>query len=186
VRLSRHHRSLAAALVSVAALVPGIALAHYHAPCYMTGKEEVPANTSAAIAIGNIDIINGVTDSLRVNITFSGLSGNATAAHIHGPAPSGLNAGVMIPLTVPAVTSGTIAQRFAITAAQKADIIGSMTYANIHTGLFGGGEIRGQIDSLDQNGKYQTPGATANSLILLGLALAGFGAAVLVRRKVMA
>src|SRR2546427_4820391 len=114
-----HHRlsRLAATLTFLAALIPGIAQAHYHAPLWMGASEEVPTNSSTAIAIGNIDIINGPNgDSLRVNITYQGLSAGATAAHIHRPAYSGQNAGVLIPLTITSgSTSGTIAQNFLLT-----------------------------------------------------------------------
>jgi CHRD domain len=36
---------------------------------------------------------------LSWSITYSGLSGKATAAHFHGPAKEGENAGPMVPLT---------------------------------------------------------------------------------------
>jgi hypothetical protein len=48
----------------------------------------------------------------------------------------------------------------------------------------GGGEIRGQIDSLVAQGKL--PGTSPNGLILLTLALAGTAVVVLSRRKLMA
>ena len=180
----RHLHRLAATLVLATTVVPGIALADLHGPCYMKGTEEVPSNATTGFAIGTIDIINGPTDSARVNVTFQGLSANATAAHIHGPGARGISVGVLIPLTVPPATSGTIAQDVALTPTIKSYMIDGLTYVNIHTGNFPSGEIRGQIDSLQA--QTATPAASNSGLVLLGVAIAGLGGAVLFRRRAMA
>ena len=183
-RFSRQQHRLAATLLLVATVVPGIALANYHAPMWLKGTEEVPANGTTGVGIGTLDIINGVVDSVRVNITFSGLSSNANAAHIHGPAALGANAGVIIPLTVPAATSGTIAQSVPLTAQQRTWMVNNLTYVNIHTVNNGGGEIRGQVDSLQLSpANSKAPGASGGGLALLGVAMAGLAAAVLIRRR---
>ena len=122
--------------------------------------------------------------SARVNVTFQGLSANATAAHIHGPGARGKSAGVLIPLTVPPTTSGTIAQDVALTPTIKSYMIDGLTYVNIHTGNFPSGEIRGQVDSLQA--QTATPAASNSGLLLLGVAIAGLGGAVLFRRRAMA
>jgi hypothetical protein len=78
--------------------------------------------------------------------TFSGLTGPATAAHIHGPAPAGKNAGVLVwlsekgkPFTSPFKGSITLSD------AQANDLTDGMCYVNIHTAANPGGEIRGQL-----------------------------------------
>src|ERR1700676_2008762 len=58
-------------------------------------KSEVPANTSAAKGTADIDY-DAATKKLTWKLTYSGLSGPATAAHFHGPAESGKNAGVAV------------------------------------------------------------------------------------------
>src|SRR4026208_2300736 len=66
----------------------------YYANITMSGTQEVPTNTSTAT--GNVEAnYNRLTKTLTYKITFSGLSGNATASHIHGLAEPGINASVL-------------------------------------------------------------------------------------------
>lgn len=131
----------------------------------MSGYLEVPSVSTA----GRGTIETKITNSSKIEykLTFSGLSGNPAAAHIHLGQTS-VNGGVVAFLcggggkpACPASTSGTVSgtveaadiQALAVqgiagpadfaevTAAMKA----GFTYANIHTGSFPGGELRGQI-----------------------------------------
>ncbi|RUW59448.1 CHRD domain-containing protein [Mesorhizobium sp. M7A.F.Ca.US.008.03.1.1] len=80
---------------------------------------------------------------LSWNVKYSGLSGPATAAHIHGPAAMGENAGPVIPfkkLKSPIKGSETL------TDAQAADLEAGKYYVNVHTAANKDGEIRGQIE----------------------------------------
>ncbi|AZO46363.1 MAG: CHRD domain-containing protein [Mesorhizobium sp.] len=80
---------------------------------------------------------------LSWNVKYSGLSGPATAAHIHGPAAMGANAGPVIPfkkLKSPIKGSATL------TDAQAADLEAGKYYVNVHTAANKDGEIRGQIE----------------------------------------
>jgi hypothetical protein len=106
-----------------------------------TGGEEVPPTDSAGTGSGNITW-NSDTKTLSWSIEFSGLSGPATAAHFHGPADVGANAGVQIPITdleSPSEGSATL------TDAQAADLAAGKWYVNFHTEKFPNGEIRGQV-----------------------------------------
>ena len=58
----------------------------------LDGKSEVPANTSAGKGTADLDY-DAKTKKLSWKLTYSGLSGPATAAHFHGPAAAGANAG---------------------------------------------------------------------------------------------
>lgn len=108
----------------------------------LRGANEVPANTSNAS--GQVDaMLDKDTNLLRWQLTYAGLSGPATAAHFHGPAPVGANAGVVVPFASP-VTSPQSGQA-TLTAAQVADLMAGKWYANVHTAQFPGGEIRGQM-----------------------------------------
>jgi hypothetical protein len=75
--------------------------------------------------------------------TVSGLSGNATAAHFHGPAQPGQNAGVLIP--APGVTIGPFEGSATLTDAQAGPLMAGQTYFNVHTAANPAGEVRGQV-----------------------------------------
>ena len=68
-------------------------------------------------------------------------------AHVHGVAPRGTDAGVVIPLTVDDATTGSTSGCVAIDPALKAAILADPGnyYVNVHTDTFPGGEIRGQL-----------------------------------------
>lgn len=111
---------------------------------HLTGKDEVPPTTSAGVGDAKLTY-DTTTKVLSWNVTYSGLTGPATAAHIHGPAVAGANAGVVIPFDVPKAPAGTITGSKTLTDAQYADLNSGRYYVNIHTGANKGGEIRGQI-----------------------------------------
>jgi hypothetical protein len=81
--------------------------------------------------------------SLNYTANYSGLTGDATAAHFHGPAAAGQNAGVVVPVTGSATSP--IKGSATLTDAQAADLMGGRWYFNIHTAANKGGEIRGQV-----------------------------------------
>jgi hypothetical protein len=79
------------------------------------------------------------------------------ASHIHGPAPAGTNANVIINLFIPNVATGTVTGEVAhgsITNANNANVsLDSLrtlfnngnAYVNVHTTANPGGEIRDQV-----------------------------------------
>lgn len=108
----------------------------------LSGASEVPPVATAANGTFETHYDKD-TRVLKWKLTFAGLSGPATAAHIHGPAPAGQNAGIMVgfpnPITSPMEGQATL------TPAQAADFMAGRTYVNVHTAKNPGGEIRGQI-----------------------------------------
>ena len=108
----------------------------------LKSASEVPPNTSGGSGTADVTY-DTQTKQLKWKVSYSGLSGPATAAHFHGPAEPGKNAGVMIPIqniaTSPAEGSATL------TDAQAADLMGGRLYVNVHTAANPGGEIRGQV-----------------------------------------
>ena len=77
----------------------------------LTGAHEVPPVPSLGTGLATV-VLDPTAHTIQVNATFSGLTSNDVAAHIHCCAPLGTNAGVAT--TVPAfpgfplgVTSGT-------------------------------------------------------------------------------
>src|SRR3981081_567266 len=61
------------------------------------GKSEAPPNTSAATGAADIDY-DAASKKLSWKVTYTGLSGPATAAHFNEPAAAGANGGVQVPL----------------------------------------------------------------------------------------
>ena len=78
---------------------------------------------------------------LQWKVTYEHLTGPATAAHFHGPAPVGQNAGVQVP--IPKEELAAIKPK-ELTDAQVTDLMGGKWYFNVHTKEHPAGEIRGR------------------------------------------
>src|ERR1700686_4120333 len=108
----------------------------------LDGKSEVPANTTAGKGAADIDY-DAASKKLSWKLTYSGLTGPATAAHFHGPAEAGKNAGVAV--AIPGATSSPAEGSAVLTDAQAADLMAGKYYINVHTAANPGGELRGQV-----------------------------------------
>jgi len=108
----------------------------------LDGKAEVPATTSSGTGTADLDY-DAASKKLSWTVTYSGLSGPATAAHFHGPAEAGKNAGVAV--AIPNAAASPVKGEATLTDAQAADLLGGKYYINIHTAANPGGEIRGQV-----------------------------------------
>jgi hypothetical protein len=143
----------------------------------LSGPNESPPNASPGTGLGTVDI-DPVAHTMRVQVTFSGLTGNTTACHIHAPTTVALTGTASVATTTPTfagfpggVTFGSYDNTLDMTqstsynapflaanggstaAAETAlfqHIADGKAYLNIHSSTFGGGEIRG----------FLTPGAT--------------------------
>jgi hypothetical protein len=89
--------------------------------------------------------LDTATKTLTWTVDYSGLSGPATAAHIHGPADPGANAGIVVPFT--GNLASPIKGSATLTDAQIAQLEAGKWYVNIHTEANKPGEIRGQLVS---------------------------------------
>jgi hypothetical protein len=116
----------------------------------LNGAGENPAKNVAGTGTATIVKSAG---TYTYSITFSGMSGPVTGAHIHGPAGIGANANVIVPFsTVGAGTSGTLTGTFTSTntatiSNDSLDVLmrTGNAYVNLHTAANPGGEIRGQL-----------------------------------------
>src|SRR3984885_6977721 len=108
----------------------------------LDGKSETPPNASTGTGTADINY-DPATKKLSWKVTYSGLSGPATAGHFHGPAEVGKNAGVAGPITN--IASSPPEGSAPLTDAQAADLMAGKYYVNVHTAANPGGEIRGQV-----------------------------------------
>jgi hypothetical protein len=108
----------------------------------LKASTEVPPNDSKGT--GAVDATYDTTSKkLSWTITYSGLTGPATAAHFHGPAAASANAPPVVPL------SGNLASPVkgdaTLTDPQAADLQAGRWYFNVHTAAHKDGELRGQV-----------------------------------------
>lgn len=110
----------------------------------LNAASEVPPNQSTGT--GSVTVtLDDATNTITWKGTFSGLTGPATAAHIHGPAPVGKNAGVIIWLSEKGNPFDSLQGSGQLTPEQAADLKAGLYYVNIHTAANPGGELRGQL-----------------------------------------
>lgn len=136
----------AAALVAVTlagcASMRGAATSQQTYQATLAATQEVPPVNSGGTGTADVRY-NANNQMLSWSVTHSGLSGPVTAAHIHGPAGPGQNAGVVVPFTN--VGAATITGEAKITPEQLAQLTSGQWYVNLHTAANPGGEIRGQL-----------------------------------------
>lgn len=107
----------------------------------LSAANEVPPNDSGAK--GHVEAnYDTETKKLSWTITYSGLTGPATAAHFHGPAMPGKNAPVLIPISGPQANP---IEGSATLTTEQADALKRGVYVNIHTQAHPDGEIRGEL-----------------------------------------
>ena len=113
----------------------------------LTGAMEVlTSSQTASTATGSATVIlNPNTGAVSVQGSFTGLSSSAISAHIHGPAPAGMNANPIVVLTATPATAGAVSGSGTLNAQQVTDMKNGLTYINVHSTNYSGGEIRGQI-----------------------------------------
>jgi hypothetical protein len=162
----------ALAAILTVGIVPIASAAPMYFDAVLAGSTEVPPTGSPGTGFAFV-MIDPVTNTLAVNVTFSGLSGMTTASHIHccTTIPGVGNAGVATTTpTFPGfplgVMSGSYSHIFDMTQASSynpafvtaeggtvagaeaaliAGIENDETYLNIHSSVNPGGEIRGYL-----------------------------------------
>lgn len=158
-------------LLMLLGLLPSIAQAQNNRQfkANLIGFEEVPAISTTGT--GTFDMLIDFGDlSFTYELSYSGLTGSVQQAHIHF-AQKSVNGGIMIFFctnlgngpagTQPCPQSGTVtgtvtaadviggAAAQGISPSEFAEVLRAIragsTYVNVHSNLFPGGEIRGQV-----------------------------------------
>lgn len=135
-------------LASVIALaLTAVSFAHSSGTVWsakLTAAQEIPKQVVKNTAGSGSFTATLTGTKLKFKLTFSKLTGPATAAHIHLGA-MGVSGNVLVPLCTPCKSpvSGTVT----ISAAIKKDFTKHLLYVNVHTAKNPNGEIRGQLAS---------------------------------------
>jgi hypothetical protein len=152
----------------------------------LDGPSESPPNTSAGTGFAQVTL-DLALHTLQIDVTFSGLTGTTSAAHIHAPTTTPLTGTAGVATQTPyfvgfpiGVTSGSYSHLFdtldnatwngsyitanggtaaGAEAAFSQALNEGRAYFNIHTDVFPGGEIRGFL---------VVPEPTTFSLIAIG------------------
>jgi hypothetical protein len=164
-------RFLVVALAAIALATAGAANAAVVSySVVLNGPSESPANASPGTGVGQVDV-DAAAHTMRVQVTFSGLTGPTTASHIHAPTAVAGAGTAGVATTTPyfagfpiGVTSGSYDNTLDMTLASSynpsyvtanggspataetalfAAIAAGKAYLNIHSQTFPGGEIRG-------------------------------------------
>jgi hypothetical protein len=115
----------------------------------LDGSQEVPARATSGN--GTMDLVyNKDLRTLSYTVRWNSLTGPVSAAHIHGTAARGSNAGILQDWTssITKAVAGTYTGTVLIDGVvfNEEDLLLGRYYVNIHTATFPGGEIRGQIE----------------------------------------
>ncbi len=106
-------------------------------------SSEVPPKTSRGH--GTLDATYDTSSRvLQWTAAYADLSGPASAAHFHGPAPVGQNAGIQVPVDKHALASPILGHAM-LNDEQAGELLAGKWYFNVHTAQNPGGEIRGQV-----------------------------------------
>jgi hypothetical protein len=135
--------AVASAAVLLLALVSPARAEQVRLSANLDGVSEVPSVESPGTATATV-LFDKDTGTVSWDVYWTGLSGDPTAAHFHGPASKHNKAGVQVDLGGNGFVSpfrGT-AQ---LTDEQAGQLLDGQWYINIHTAAHPDGEIRGQV-----------------------------------------
>jgi hypothetical protein len=116
---------------------------------HLSGAQEVPPTASTATGFGTATL-DEATDLFTFNFSFSGLATGAFASHIHGAAPVGINAPVLLSFglaqgLVLGNTFGSVSYSGVLDPVDVLSLLDGRLYVNVQDTVYPSGEIRGQI-----------------------------------------
>jgi len=188
-------KAILAAAAAVALALPSAQAGPVTFTATLSGAAEAPPNASAGTGTATVTF-DDVLDTMRVEVSFSGLSGLVTASHIHCCTSTSGTGTAGVATVTPTftgfpgnVTAGTYDHLFDMTQVGGfnpafvtahggtfsqafddllAGALDGKAYLNIHTTVVPGGEIRGFLQPVPEPSTY--------ALLALGLAAAGTAA----------
>jgi hypothetical protein len=168
---------LAVLTAAVVALPRGVHAAFIVYTATLSGPNESPPNASPGTGFAEVDV-DTVAGTMRVRVTFSGLTAGTTASHIHSATSAPFTGTAGVATTTPTfpnfplgVTSGTYDQMFDMTLASSynpafvtanggtpasaeaalfASLAAGTSYLNVHSTNFPNGEIRGFLQPVPE------------------------------------
>jgi CHRD domain len=105
----------------------------------LKASDEVPPTDSSGTGTADVTL-DTAANKVSWKVTYEKLTGDPTAAHFHGPAKVGENAGPIVDITANIMDGSAD-----VTPDQAKMISDGTTYINIHTQKYPDGEIRGQV-----------------------------------------
>lgn len=170
------------AVVAAALVVPVSAHALvYQFNAIISSSQEVPPNPTTGNGVATLFYDNKNTalttdDTYDFSLSAFGLTGLLTGAHIHAPAAAGVNGPVVVPLNVAPFTFHNVGTLVLIgvsdvappSASFLSQLQASLAYVNLHTALYPGGEIRGQLTPV-----AVIPEPASALMLLAGLGVGG-------------
>lgn len=148
----------------------------------LNGASEVPFNNAtatglAALSYNDNNSISTTDDTYSFSLSAFGLTGAATAMHIHAPAAPGFTAPPVVNLGASPFLSLNVGGTLLLggvnvtppNATFLSQLQAGLTYVNVHTAAFTGGEIRGQLIPV-----AAVPEPSTYAMLLTGLALIGW------------
>jgi hypothetical protein len=123
----------------------------------LDGSAEVPPVETDGSGSATMEF-DPSNNELTWSIEFSDLSEPASAAHFHGPAATGTNAGVQVNIGEVSGLESPMEGSAELTAEQATMLLDEKLYINIHTAANPNGEIRGQVtcESAPDDGSTET------------------------------
>lgn len=115
--------------------------------CTLTGAQVSPPNSSLAVGRGEIQLRG---NRILARFSWSGLSGRVMGLHIHMMTAAGAEGAVLfdiVPGRIPAGARSPVEAEFYVDHAQQELMRAGRMYADLHTRVYPGGEIRGWIVS---------------------------------------
>ncbi len=177
---------------AISAMAPRTHGSVFEYQAFMDGPSESPPNASPATGYADV-IYDDTTHLLTLQMSWSGLLGTTTASHIHAATTSPGTGTAGVATTTPyfsgfpiGVTSGSYSNTLDLTlassynpsyitanggttasaeAALAAAMAADKAYLNIHSSVFGSGEIRGFLVAVPE----------PSTAILAGLGIIGLG-----------